>query len=84
LTQPGFSRNRSIEPSSLVMRCRTPAVLDGGQPDGGHRPGLVERHDPGEVDVGQHVAGDDQEALVQLVHGVADGPGRAERVSSVA
>ena len=35
--------------------------------------------DRAEVDVGEHVAGDDEEALVELVHGVAHRAGRAER-----
>ena len=56
-------------------------VLDRGQPDGGQRLVLVvEVDDLVEVDVGEHVAGDHEEALVELVHGVADRAGRAERL----
>ena len=39
---------------------------------------LVRLDDRGEVDVGEHVAGDHEEALVELVHGVAHRAGRAE------
>ncbi len=54
-------------------------VLDVDQPDGGHGlAGGVELDDGAQVDVGEDVAGDDQEALVELVHGVADRSGRAE------
>jgi hypothetical protein len=34
----------------------------------------VEAHDGAEIDVGEHVAGDDEEAVVELVAGVADRP----------
>ena len=40
---------------------------------------LVEGDDLAEVDVGEDVAGDDEEPLVELVHGVADRAGGAER-----
>ena len=40
---------------------------------------VVEGHHLGQVDVGEHVAGDDQEPLVELVPGVAHRAGRAER-----
>ena len=56
-------------------------VLHGLQADG--HDGLlfpVKLDDAGQVDVGEDVAGDDEERFVQLVHGVADGSGRAERV----
>ena len=56
-------------------------VLDRRQPDRGQRLVLVvEVDDAGEVDVGEHVAGDHEEALVELVHGVADRAGRAQRL----
>ena len=40
---------------------------------------VVEVDDRAEVDVGEHVAGDHEEALVELVHGVAHRAGGAER-----
>jgi hypothetical protein len=54
-------------------------VVDRHQADGGQgRPLLVEGDDLAEVDVGEDVAGDDEEALVEHVHRVADRPGRPE------
>ena len=55
-------------------------VLDRAEGDGGQRRVLlVEGDDLGQVDVGQHVTRDHDEALGQLLHGVAHRPGRAER-----
>ena len=55
-------------------------VLDGLERQGGESPvGVVEVHDGAEVDVGQHVAADHEEALVELVLGVAHGAGGAQR-----
>ena len=55
-------------------------VLDVREPDRRHRFVLVvEREDCAEVDVGEHVARDHQEALVEQLPGVADRAGRAER-----
>ena len=61
-------------------------VLDVGEPDGGHRLALVvERDDRAEVDVGEHVAGDHEEALVeQLAWRCATEPAVPSGVSSVA
>jgi hypothetical protein len=54
-------------------------VLDRGEPDGGQRLALVvEADDRAQVDVGQHVTRDDQEPVLQLVHGVAHRARRAE------
>ena len=56
-------------------------VLDRAQADGGH--GLVllvELDDAGQVDVGEHVARDDEEPLVEHVLGVADRAGGAHRL----
>ena len=55
-------------------------ILHRLQGDGGQRPvGLVEVDHRGQVDVGEDVAGDDHEALVELVPGVQDRPGRPQR-----
>ena len=55
-------------------------VLDRLEGQGGQAPvGVVEVDDGAEVDVGQDVAGDDEEPLVELVLGVAHRTGRAER-----
>ena len=55
-------------------------VLHGLEADGGHRLLLlVEADDGRQVDVGEDVARDDEEALVELVHGVAHRARRAER-----
>ena len=55
-------------------------VLDPHEPDRGQRLLVVVGLDDGaEVDVGEHVAGDHEEALVELGHGVADRAGGAER-----
>ncbi len=54
-------------------------VLDVDQPDRGDGlAGGVEVDDRPEVDVGEHVARDDEEPLVEMAHGVADRPGGAE------
>jgi hypothetical protein len=54
-------------------------VLHPAQSDGGQRAGRPVGLDDGvEVDVGQHVAGDDDEGVVELGGGVADGAGRPE------
>ena len=54
-------------------------VLDSDQTDGRHRLLLVVELDQlGQVEVGEHVAGDDQEPLGQLVHRVANRAGGAE------
>ena len=55
-------------------------VLHARERDGDHRFALlVEVDDLGEVEVGEGVAADDQERLVQKVLGQADGPGGAGR-----
>ena len=55
-------------------------VIDRGQPDGGERLlGVMRGDDRAEVDVGEHVAGDDEEAFLQFVHGVADAARRTQR-----
>ena len=80
--QVGFSRKRSMR-AVLVGDddAELERVLDRDEADGGQRLVLVvEGDDPAEVDVGEHVAGDHEEALVELVHGVADRAGRAERL----
>nr|WP_254126975.1 hypothetical protein [Aquihabitans sp. G128] len=80
--QVGFSRKRSMEPSSWVMTMPNfERVVDRHQADGGERLLLVvEGQDLAEVDVGEHVAGDHEEALGELGHGVAHGAGGAERL----
>ena len=69
----GFSRKRSID---AVLAGDDDAelerVLDLGEADRGHRLALVvEGDDRAEVDVGDHVAGDHEEALVEQLPGVA-------------
>ncbi len=55
-------------------------VLHRLEGQGGQPPvAVVEVEHGAQVDVGQHVAGDDQEPLVELVLGVADRSGRPER-----
>ena len=55
-------------------------ILDPLQRDGGERAGLlVAADDLGEVDVGQHVTGDHEERLVELVSGVAHRAGSSQR-----
>ena len=55
-------------------------VLDRLEGQGGQSPvAVVEVHHLAQVDVGEDVAGDDEEPLVELVHGVSDGARRAER-----
>jgi hypothetical protein len=82
-----------LAPAGLLEEALDAAVLVGDddaelervlhrlEADGGERaPLLVELDDGGQVDVGEDVAGDDEEALVlELLHGVADRAGRAER-----
>ena len=77
----GFSRNRSIVPSSWVMTMPNSSGFSTGvRPIVATRLLLVvEREHLVEVDVGEHVAGDDEERLVEQVAGVADAAGRAER-----
>ena len=77
----GFSRKRSIVPSSRVMTMPNSSGLSTcDEADGGHRLALVvEGDDLGEVDVGDDVAGDDEEALVEVLLGVAHRAGGAER-----
>ena len=77
----GFSRKRSIVPSSRVITMPNSSGFSTRiEADGGHRLLLVvERDELGEVDVGDHVAGDDEEALVEVLHGVAHRAGGAER-----
>ena len=79
--QVGFSKNRSIEPSSWVMTMPNSSgfstafrarVASGPLL-------LVEVDHRREVDVGEDVAGDDEEPLVELVPGVQHRTGRAER-----
>ncbi len=54
-------------------------VVDLDEPDRGHRaPVVVEGHDLGEIHVGDDVAGDDEEPLVEQLLGVADRAGGAE------
>ena len=79
--QVGFSRNRSIEPSSSGDDDpELERVVDRLQGQGGQAAALVVEVDHlGEVDVGEHVAGDDQEPLVELVAGVAHRAGGPER-----
>ena len=77
----GFSRNRSIWPSSRVMTMpkstgfstRFNAIVAKASPR------VVLLDDPAEVDVGEHVAGDHEERLVELGHRVAHRAGGAER-----
>ena len=55
-------------------------VLDVHEADGGQRLVLVvEVDDATEVDVGEHVARDHEEPLVEVLHGIAHRPGGAER-----
>src|SRR4029453_16941936 len=73
----GFSRNRSMRPSSpampmpnssgLGMRLRAPGAA-----------AAVEAHHLVEVDVGEGVPGDDHEGLTEHLGGVADAAGRAQ------
>src|SRR3954454_23426171 len=76
----GFSRKRSIEPSSRVMTMpNSSGFLHRFQADGGERLLLVvELDDLAEVEVGEDVAGDDQEALSELLAGVEHRAGGAE------
>ena len=77
----GFSRNRSIVPSSRVMTMpnstgfstRFSAIVANAS---AARCAFTIR---AEVDVGEHVAGDHEERLVELVHRVAHRAGGAER-----
>ena len=77
----GFSRNRSIWPSSRVMTMpkstgfstRFNAIVANALA------GVVLLDDPAEIDVGEHVAGDHEERLVELGHRVAHRAGGAER-----
>ena len=77
----GFSRNRSMVPSALGDHdAELERVLDVLQRDRRRRAGVAVRLDErGEVDVGEHVAGDHEERVVELVGGVAHRPGGAER-----
>ena len=80
--QVGFSRKRSIQPSSSMMTM--PNSSGSGtrvRPIVTSAPlSLVELDQVGEVDVGERVAGDDEEGLVaQRVLGVLDAAGGAER-----
>ena len=91
---PGVDRVREhLPPGGLLQEALDPAVLADdddaelqrvghpGQPDGDQRPALLVRPDHGgQVDVGQRVAGDDQERLVaQRVLGVLHAARGAER-----
>ncbi len=77
----GFSRNRSIEPSSLVITIpyssgfstRTSPIVASASRS------CVLLDQGAEVDVGEDVAGDHQERVVELLHRVADRSGGAER-----
>jgi hypothetical protein len=78
--QWGFSRNRSMRPSSLgdddpeLERVGHPLEDDGGQ----GAAAAVEADHLVEVDVGQGVPGDDHEGLAEHLGGVADAAGRAQ------
>ena len=77
----GFSRNRSIWPSSRVITMpkstgfstRFSAIVANALAR------VVLLDDRAEVDVGEHVAGDHEEGLVELGHRVAHRTGGAER-----
>ena len=79
--QEGFSRKRSIRPSSSVTTMPNSSGLstETSPIGGGGSLLLVEAHEGGEVDVAERVAGDDEERVVELVGGQANragGPGR--------
>ena len=67
--QLGFSRNRSMRPSSPRDHdAELERVLHALQRQRGHRPAAAVEVDQGrEVDVGERVSGDHQEGLVQVV-----------------
>ena len=77
----GFSRNRSIVPSSRVMTMPNSTGFSTrfNAIDRERVGRAVRLHDLAEVDVGERVAGDHEERLVELVHRVADRTRGAER-----
>ena len=78
----GFSRNRSIVPSSRVMTMPNSTGFstrfNAIDAERALRPGARSTM-RAEIDVGEHVAGDHEERLVELVHRVAHRAGGAER-----
>ena len=79
--QPGFSKKRSIVPSSRVMTIPNSSGFSTEHSAMVASASFFSWNSTtdGQVDVGEHVARDHQEALGQLLAGVAHRPGRAER-----
>ena len=79
--QVGFSRNRSMDPSSWVMTMPNSSGSSTAFRAMVARAPLASWKSTtrGQVDVGEDVARDDDEPLVELVPGVQHRPGRAER-----
>ena len=84
--QPGFSKKRSTLPSSRVMTMPNSSGFSTAQSAmvASARVLLVELDDRGQVDVGEHVTRDHQEALVSSSRALRTEPAVPSGVSSVA